>query len=345
MTPRLTPDAARSGQAPRLTPDAARSGQAPRLAPDVARSGQAPPLTPDVARAGQDLTGFPFADLELSRRLERAEAVSNACFVEGRAKLSPSSGACWIEVAGAYAMFDGVGSPATQTFGLGMFQPASGADLDRLEAFFQERGSPTYHEVSPLADASTIALLGERGYHPFEFTSMLFRPIVLPDGASPAGLERSSACPERDPASDAPSRRAAGGVVVREVGGDEEDLYARTAADGWREAGYAEFMLDIGRVSARTDGLHLFVAEIDGVAIAAGAMHLRDGIAHLAGASTVPEGRRRGAQLALLDHRLKYAAAHGCDLAMMGALPGSGSQRNAERNGFRIAYTRLKWKR
>ena len=27
----------------------------------------------------------------------------------------------------------------------------------------------------------------------------------------------------------------------------------------------------------------------------------------------------------------------------MGALPGSASQRNAERNGFRIAYTRIKW--
>jgi hypothetical protein len=42
---------------------------------------------------------------------------------------------------------------------------------------------------------------------------------------------------------------------------------------------------------------------------------------------------------------LRYAAAHGCDIAMMGASPGSDSQRNAEREGFRIAYTRLKWKR
>jgi len=33
----------------------------------------------------------------------------------------------------------------------------------------------------------------------------------------------------------------------------------------------------------------------------------------------------------------------GCDIAMMAALPGSASQRNAERNGFRIAYTRTKW--
>ena len=63
----------------------------------------------------------------------------------------------------------------------------------------------------------------------------------------------------------------------------------------------------------------------------------------LAGASTVPEGRRNGAQLALLDTRLHTAASQGCNLAMMVAAPGSASQRNAERNGFRVAYTRTKW--
>jgi hypothetical protein len=73
-------------------------------------------------------------------------------------------------------------------------------------------------------------------------------------------------------------------------------------------------------------------------------MHLCDGVGLLAGASTVPEGRRQGAQNALLDARLRYAAQHGCDLAMMCALPGSASQRNAERHGFRIAYTRIKWR-
>ena len=77
----------------------------------------------------------------------------------------------------------------------------------------------------------------------------------------------------------------------------------------------------------------------------AGALALCDGVAHLAGASTMPDGRKRGAQLALLGHRLRYAAAHGCDVALMAALPGSSSQRNAERNGFRIAYTRIKWQR
>jgi len=37
----------------------------------------------------------PFADLALARRLERAEATSSTCFVDARARLFPSSGACW----------------------------------------------------------------------------------------------------------------------------------------------------------------------------------------------------------------------------------------------------------
>jgi hypothetical protein len=41
---------------------------------------------------------------------------------------------------------------------------------------------------------------------------------------------------------------------------------------------------------------------------------------------------------------MRYAAERGCDLAMMVAEAGSNSQRNAERKGFRVAYTRLKWK-
>jgi hypothetical protein len=49
-------------------------------------------------------------------------------------------------------------------------------------------------------------------------------------------------------------------------------------------------------------------------------------------------------QGALLSERLRYARTHGCDLAMMVAEAGSESQRNAERKGFRIAYTRTKWR-
>jgi len=43
----------------------------------------------------------------------------------------------------------------------------------------------------------------------------------------------------------------------------------------------------------------------------------------------------------LLHARLTTAAAAGCDLATVQTAPGNASQRNVERLGFRLAYTKL----
>lgn len=266
---------------------------------------------------------YPFSDLSLARRLERAEAKSNADFVEARAQLFPDSGAQWIEVAGAYAMFDGLHSPCTQTFGLGMFDPVGAPELERLETFFQARGAPVHHEISPMADFALFTLLSERGYHPIEFTSVLYRPL---------SRDADLAISRNDQ------------IQVRIIGPNEQELWAQTAAQGWSEhLEFAAQMLEFCRLNAtRQDGLS-FLAELDGQPIATGSLLIHDGVALLAGASTIPTARKQGAQLAVLESRLRYAAEQGCDLAMMGALPGSTSQRNAERQGFRIAYTRVKW--
>ena len=265
-----------------------------------------------------------FSDLALSRRLERAEMLGNARFVEARARVSPESGAAWVEVAGAYAMFDGVESPITQSFGLGLFQSATPADLGRLEEFFHTRGAHAFHEVSPLAETALPALLNERGYRPVEFTNVLFRPLNA----------RSLSDARRDPA--APR--------VRLVEEGEHGLWAQTSARGWADDGYGDFMLGLAHVGTKRADSFSFLAELDGLPVATGAMSIGEGVALFAGASTVPEARGRGAQTSLLDARLRHAAEHGCDLAMMCALPGTPSQRNAERKGFRIAYTRVKWR-
>jgi GNAT superfamily N-acetyltransferase len=265
---------------------------------------------------------YPFVDLTLARRLERTEGMAGRRMVESRARISPERGSCAIEVAGTLAMFDGAESPLTQTFGLGMRELATADVLEALERFFAERGAPANHEVSPLAGVATGALLAERGYRPIELTSVMFRPIAA--GAAAAA--------------------PAGPAVARPIVPGEEDLWSETAALGWSElAGAAAFMLGVGRMQAAADGYHLFLTEIAGQPVAAGALVVHEGVALLAGASTIPAARQRGAQLALLAARLQFAHARGCDLAMMCAEPGSGSQRNAERNGFRIAYTRTKW--
>ena len=267
--------------------------------------------------------GYPLVDLALPRRLERTEASANAAFVTARARLQPESGATWTDVAGGYAMFDGVGSLLTQSFGLGLFADVGEAEFDALEAFFRERGAEVYHEISPLAAPALLPHLNGRGYLPIEFTSVMFRPVA---GALTAA-----------PATD--------GLRVRRIEPDEADLWARVSAEGWssESAELAGFVLEMGKISARSEGTFCFLAELDGQPVAAGGLSMTEGTALLAGASTIPAARRMGAQRALLQARLRFAAEQGCDLVMIGAQPGSASQRNAERQGFRIAYTRIKW--
>lgn len=264
-----------------------------------------------------------FADLDLARRLERAEGVAGARFVEARSRLLPNAGAQGIEAGGVYAMFDGPDSPVTQTFGLGLFGEPTAADLDRLESFFRERGAPVCHEVSPLAGVPVAELLSRRGYRPIEFTSVMYQPLA------PAA-----------PSPDLPNQRLRARLMMR----GEEELWSHISARGWAEqSGSTAFMLDMGRIIASIDGALAFFAHLDGEPAATGVLHCHHGVALFSGACTVPEARRQGAQQALFGIRMDMAVSRGCDLAMICAQPGGASQRNAERLGFRIAYTRIKW--
>src|ERR1700677_4953386 len=100
-----------------------------------------------------------FSDLALARRLERAEGRSCVQFAEARRRLFPDSGAVWMECGGAYAVFDGIDSPITQTFGLGIFEELSAASLNVIERFFLDRGAQVFHEVCPLAGVAALRLL------------------------------------------------------------------------------------------------------------------------------------------------------------------------------------------
>jgi GNAT superfamily N-acetyltransferase len=262
-------------------------------------------------------------DHRLAARLERAEGFANVASVEARAAADPSSGATWTEVEGTLAMFDGPGSPITQTFGLGMNAPLTERALEEIEAFFDRRGAETMHETCPLADTALLQLLPGRGYRPIEQSSVMFQQL----NESRVDTAKS------DPA-----------LRVRITDVSESLLWATAASRGWGDTPEAAaFVLEFGKITSRAKGMTCFIAEWNGEPAAAAALSMHGGVAILAGASTIPEFRGRGLQSALLRARLAYAAERGCDLAMMAALPGSGSQRNAERRGFRIAYTRTKW--
>lgn len=266
---------------------------------------------------------YPSVDRELARRLDRAEVLSTVAYVEARRRLQPERASTWRERAGVHAIFDGATSPLTQTFGLGLLEAASSDTLDELERFFAERGVPTAHEVSALATPGTWAELSARGYSPIEASTVLVRPTAEPPKAE---AQRVSA------------RLASGDALV---------TWARLTAEGLSSESpeLVSVVHDLAPVMARSAGSHCFLAELEGVPIAAGILSVQNGTAVLGGASTLPAARRQGAQAALLQARLEYAAELGVELAMLVAAPGSASQRNAERKGFRPVYVRSKWLR
>jgi GNAT superfamily N-acetyltransferase len=226
-----------------------------------------------------------------------------------------------MECAGANVVFDGVDSPVTQTFGLGIFEEATAGALDTIEKFFRERGAKVDHEVSPLAGVATVDLLCARGYRPIEISSVMYRPVENPDSGPGAG------------------------VTVRVTSPEEGAMWADVSARGWSQnPELTEWIRGFGLIGSARRDCPCFLAEIDGVPGAAGVLCIHEGVALFAGGATVPEMRRRGLQAALLSERMRYAFEHGCELATMVAEAGGESQRNAERKGFRIAYTRTKWR-
>lgn len=263
-----------------------------------------------------------FADRELAKRLEAAEGFACEQFAAARKQLNPESSSAWMKCAGANVVFDGVDAPTTQTFGLGLYEELTPVALDEIERFFLERGAEVMHEVCPFAGAGTLDLLCARGYRPIEISNVMYRRVDSGTEALPDGIR------------------------VRVIGSDATDLWSDVSARGWshEHPEFEPFVRAMGAIWVARQQSPCFLGELDGVPGAAGALILHEGVALFGGAATVPELRRRGLQSALLHARMHYAAEHGCDLAMMVAEAGSNSQRNAERKGFRVAYTRLKWK-
>ena len=263
-----------------------------------------------------------FADRELAKRLEAAEGYACAEFARARKRVSPDTTSEWMKCAGTTVVFDGIDAPTTQTFGLGLYEELTPVALDEIQRFFLDRGSDVMHEVCPFAGVATFDLLCGRGYRPFEISNVMYRTVEKSEDPLPANTR------------------------VRIVEQDDAELWSEISARGWTHdhPEFEKFVRALGVISAAREHSPCFLAEIDGVPGAAGALVLHEGVALFGGAATVPQLRRRGLQAALLQARMNYAAEHGCDLAMMVAEVGSNSQRNAERKGFRVAYTRLKWR-
>jgi hypothetical protein len=265
-------------------------------------------------------------NLELARRIELSEARAGAAAAMSLGKLKPEMGACVEWIAGGWAAFAGAGSPVTQAIGLGLDgEPVSNEEFARLQTFYRKRNEPVRVEACPLADASLFEQFGAAGYRVTEFTNVMAQRLV--DA-------------ETKPSVSVPA------IEVRRIADAEVDLWTRTVATGFADGqAPAEELLEVMKAFALAEGVERYVAEIEGRPAGGGTLIMRDGVAGLFGAGTLPEFRNRGVQTELLRARMERGREAGCDIAVCLAQPGSSSQRNVVRRGFQVLYTRAKFEK
>ncbi|KAL4938479.1 hypothetical protein BDV06DRAFT_200879 [Aspergillus oleicola] len=137
--------------------------------------------------------------------------------------------------------------------------------------------------------------------------------------------------------------RSESGLEITRVSEEEKPSFVKTSVAGFKSSGRAVDLLEVLAKSAtiRKD-TQLYFAKINGqIAGAAGLAFLPTTfgeVAELYIDSTLPEFRGRGIQTALLKARLAEAKKNRIKTAVVNTRPGSGSARNMERVGFKLAY-------
>jgi GNAT superfamily N-acetyltransferase len=248
------------------------------------------------------------SDIALATRIEAAEA-ANAF---GMAAATPGAEA--MAVLGGCAVYAGLGSPLTHTLGAGMDSTVSAAaEFDRMEQFYFDHGCDSLIDLCPMAGPGVLEEVFRRGYQVVEFNNLMARPVLVYDKRYQA--------PET--------------MEVRAIEKDETPTWCHTVARGFTNLDDPpEEMTSL--MGSICDFGQAFLASGGG-----GAMSIQKGMAMLFGDATVPEGRGKGVQSALIRARLAQAAEAGAEFAVACVLPGSGSHRNYERAGFQLVYMRV----
>jgi GNAT superfamily N-acetyltransferase len=211
-----------------------------------------------------------------------------------------------------------LGPPVNGVRGLGLGAAARPEELDQVARFFDTRGTLARVIVCPLADPSLTELLAQRGFCLQSFSSVL---------AMPTAIAANSAAPNPP-------------IVVREVQAGDRDLWLQAVAAGFAGGDPQQSMIKIIRPTLYSASARSFLALVGDEPAGGGTVIAHEGVAELCSASTLPAFRGRGVHAALIRARLIAARQAGCDLAMVATSPAAPSQRNVERFGFQLAYTR-----
>jgi GNAT superfamily N-acetyltransferase len=187
--------------------------------------------------------------------------------------------------------------------------------------YYKERNVPVRLELVPgLVSSETMESLRGYGFYHTDFHNTLYKKITEHDNTGKTS------------------------IAVRKLEQKEFSIFADIYTKGFQ---MPEFLItSIAENNAVLYGnknwtfyLALVEEEPAGIAV----LFIKNGIATLAAAATLPAYRRKGIQQALIKERLYEAMNQNTALAAGQAAVGSISQNNMEMAGFKVAYTKAIW--
>jgi len=262
-----------------------------------------------------------FIDKAFARRLESCEEMPQVFYARIFQKSRPEIGAAEEEICGGHMVFAGLGSPIGRLSGAGLAQPITSEELNRVEAFYRAHEAPSQVDLCPLHGPETFEMFKQRGYAIAELNNVLYRKLD----------------------SDEPPPVPPRGCEIRRSSPDEAEVTGAIVEKAFFPEGTPEPYRGLISPLYQMENALAFVACVDGepVACGTGLAILEHKVFALCGAGTLEEYRGRGLQTALLRARMNAAAHSGCEYAAVVTNGGSISQRNAERLGFRVAYSKV----
>jgi len=254
--------------------------------------------------------------------MEAAEEYGALSFARAVHDQHPRQGVAWEEFGGGHLIFVAKGAPVGRAHGLGFAGKVSAADIAKVEEFYFQRDAAAQVDVCPYADPSLFEAVNQRGFHVAEFNQTLARWI--------------------DPSESFTAAVAMDGIEIRQVRTEEAASWAALLSQIFFGDEAAQFQ-DLFTPWAASDN-PLCLAALDRGSMVAGAGGVivpKHNMAAFFGAATLSEYRGRGIQAAFMQERMRIAQQAKCDLAVTLTMPGTTSQRNVERAGFRTAYTKV----
>jgi GNAT superfamily N-acetyltransferase len=215
----------------------------------------------------------------------------------------------------------------SRTMPWGAFNTVKGITNNELEyirpiiEFYRERNRKLQFEIVPSrVDAALLKMLSDQGFYQSDFhTSTMMEPQLFED-------------------------RLPDSIRIQELNEDEFETYAliHCRGTGLPDDGIAPVAAN-NKVLYRRPGWKHFIAYVHDKPAAVAVMYIKDRMASLTFAATLPDFRGIGLHQFLLKRRIEEAKQNNCRLVVGQCNFLSQSHRNMERVGMKIGYLRTTW--